>query len=332
MEKNAIVNLAIDMTRGHVSGNYSAGESSEVLRQALIEVNGGSSKIDLKSLRRHKAEIFELLEEIMPIVVGEGVRNDPLFMNYVDERNIALGDEITFYADANTDFFVSEIADGIARPRRQRIPEKTGITVPTTWHAVRVYDEWSRFMAGRIDWNELVDRVGRAFKNAIFADIYTALSGITNATPGLNSTYVVSGTYSEEALLAVVDHVEAATGMKAVIVGTRPALRKCTSAVVADEAKSAYYNGGYYGKLAGVDMVAVKNIHKPGTDDFMFSDSVLYIFTSADKPIKFVREGDPWIEERTEGNADKTLEYTYQEKFGVGVVINGKMGKYTISG
>lgn len=331
MERTAIINLATDLTRGHVAGNYAAGESSEVLRQALIEANGGSTKVDLKSLRRNKAEIFDLLEAIMPVVVAEGLKGDEFFMNYVDDREVAAGDSLTFVAEDQTNFIVSEIADGIARPRRQRIDQKTSVTVPTTWHAVRVYDEWSRFMAGRIDWNELVDRVSRSFRNAIYEDIYAAMSGITASTPGLNSTYVVSGSYSEESLLAIVDHVEAATGMKAVIVGTRPALRKCTSAVVADEAKTAYYNGGYYGKLAGVDMVAVKNVHKPGTDTFVFSDSVLYVLATGDKPIKFVREGDPWIEERTEGNADKTMEYTYQEKFGVGLLINGKLGKYTIS-
>lgn len=331
MERIEIINLATDLTRGRVAGNYSAGESSEVLRQALIEANGGSTKVDLKSLRRNKAEIFDLLEAIMPVVVEEGMKGDEFFMNYVDSREVAAGDSLTFIAEDQTNFIVSEIADGIARPRRQRIDQKTSVTVPTTWHAIRVYDEWSRFMAGRIEWNELVDRVARSFRNAIYEDIYAALSGITSSTPGLNSTYVVSGSYSEESLLAVVDHVEAATGGKAVIVGTRPALRKCTTAVVADEAKSAYYNGGYYGKLAGVDMVAVKNIHKPGTDTFVFSDSVLYILVTGDKFIKFVREGDPWIEERVEGNADKTMEYTYQEKFGVGLLINGKMGKYTIS-
>jgi len=330
MERNAIVNLASDLTHGRVQGNYAAGESSDVLRQALIELNGGSSKIDLKSLRRNKAEMFELIEEIMPVIIAEGFRGDEFYMNYVDERNIALGDEITFYADDNSQFIVSEIADGIARPRRQRISELTPVTVPATWHAVRIYDEWSRFMAGRIDWNELVDRVARSFKSAVYNDIYAAFSGITASTPGLSSTYVTGGSYSEEDLLAVVDHVEAATGKQAVIVGTRPALRLCTDAVVADEAKTAWYNGGYYGKLAGVDMVAVRNIHAPGTDNFVFGDKVLYILASDDKPIKLVREGNPWIEERS-NNADKTIEYTYQEKFGVGVIINGKMGKYTIT-
>lgn len=331
MEKNKIILLARDLTRGQVSGNYSAAESSEVLRQALIEANGGSSKVDLRSMRRNKADIFEILEEILPVVVQEGMANDNFLTNFLEEHNVAAGDAPSFTAEDNSQFIVSEIADGIARPRRQRIPHKTSVTIPATWHAVRMYEEWSRFMAGRIDWNELVDRVGRAFREDLYQDIYTAFSGITASTAGLNSTYVGSGSYNEETVLAIVDHVEAATGLRAMIVGTRPALRKCTSAVVADEAKTAYYNSGFYGKLAGVDMVAVRNIHAPGTDTFMFADNVIYILASGDKPIKLIREGDPWVDDRMEGNADKTIEYTYQEKYGVGLVINNKMGKYTIS-
>lgn len=331
MEKNKIILLARDLTRGQVANSYSAAENSDVLRQALIEVNGGSSKVDLKSMRRNKTEIFEILEEMLPVIVQESMSNDEFLMNYLEERNVAAGDALSFTAEDNSQFIVSEIADGIARPRRQRIPHRTSVTIPTAWHAVRMYEEWSRFMAGRIDWNDLVDRVGRAFRNALYQDIFAAFSGITANTAGLNSTYVVSGTYSEEALLAIVDHVEAATGMKAVLVGTRPALRKCTSAVVADAAKDAYYNGGYYGKLAGVDMVAIRNVHIPGTDTFMFADNVIYIMATGDRPVKLVREGDPWIDDRMEGNADKTIEYTYQEKYGVGLIINGKMGKYTIS-
>ena len=331
MDKNKIVLLARDLTRGQVANSYSNAENSEVLRQALIDVNGGSTKVDLKSMRRNKTEIFEILEEIIPIIVQDSMRQDSFLVNYMEERNVSAGDSLSFTAEDNSQFIVSEIADGIARPRRQRIPHRSSVTIPTTWHAVRMYEEWSRFMAGRIDWNELVDRVGVAFRNALYQDIFTAFAGISASTPGLNSTYVTSGSYNEEAILAIVDHVEAATGQKAVIVGTKPALRKGTSAVVADEPKSAYYNGGYYGKLAGVDMVAIRNMHVPGTDTFLFNDNVLYIMATGDKPIKLVREGDPWIDDRMEGNADKTIEYTYQEKYGVGVIINGKMGKYTIS-
>lgn len=331
MEKNKIILLARDLTHGQVAGNYSATESSDVLRQALIEANGGSSKVDLRSMRRNKADIFELLEEIIPVVVQEGMANDTFLTEFMEEHNVAAGDAPNFVVDDNSQFIVSEIADGIARPRRQRIPNKSSVTIPATWHAIRMYEEWSRFMAGRIDWNELVDRVGRAFRESLYQDIYTAFSGITSSTPGLSATYVGSGSYGEETVLAIVDHVEAATGKRVVIAGTRPALRKCNTAVVADEAKTAYYNGGYYGKLAGVDMVAVRNIHKPGTDTFMFTDNVLYMLPVGSKPIKLVREGDPWIDDRMEGNADKTIEYTYQEKYGVGIVIGEKMGKYTIS-
>lgn len=330
MERNDILKLAFDLTRGQDTG-YSVKESSDVLRQALIEANGGSSKIDARSMRRNKVEIFEILEAILPAMIEEGLKGDEFFNTLVDERNISLGDSLTFVADDNTNFVISEIADGIAHPRRQRIGQKTEVTVPTVWHAIRIYDEWSRYMAGRIDWDELIAKVAFAFKQAIYGDMYAALSGITSSTPGFNSTYVTGGSYSEEALLALVDHVEAATGMKANIIGTKPALRKCTSAVVSDEAKSNYFNGGYYGKLAGVDMIAVRNVHQPGTDTFVFPDNVLYVIATTDKPVKFVREGDAWIDDKLEGNADKTVEYTYQEKYGVGIIASGRMGKYSIT-
>lgn len=328
-----IVKLALDLTHKRVAGNYSAQESSDTLRQALIDANGGSTKFNLKAMRRNKAEIFEILEEIIPAMIQEGLKGDEFFMTLVDEKNVALGDSITFFADDNTNFVVSQIADGIAKPRRQRIGQKTEVTVAPTWHAIRIYEEWSRFMAGRIDWNELIEKVTAAFKNAIYSDVYAALSGVTATSKGFNNTYVKAGTYSEEELLALVDHVEAATGKKAYIIGTKPALRKCTSAVVSDEAKTAYYNGGYYGKLAGVDMIAVMNAHKPGTDEFIVPDDTLYIIASDDKPIKLVREGDAYINEISDGatNADMTVEYTYMEKYGVGIIAAGRMGKYTIS-
>ena len=65
---------------------------------------------------------------------------------------------------------------------------------------------------------------------------------------------MVSGTYEEEKLLELVAHVEAATGMTARIIGTRPALRKVTSAVMSDAAKDSYYNAVSYTHLAEINI------------------------------------------------------------------------------
>jgi hypothetical protein len=252
-------------------------------------------------------------------------------MNLVEEKRAAEGDEFTFWANDNTNFIVSHIANGIVTPRRQRIGEKTKVTVATVPFTIRIYDELSRFMAGRIDWNELVNKIASAFKQDLYASIYAVFSGISAATPGLSATYVGTGTYDEEKILAIAEHMEAATGKTAYIVGTKSALRKCTSAVVSDEAKTAYYNGGFYGKLAGVNMVAIKNRHEAGTETFILPDNVIYIIASDDKPIKVCYEGDGYIDETTSGNADQSIEYVYIEKIGIGLLVNGPIGKYSFS-
>ena len=330
MEKNSIVRLALDTYRGTVAKEYADQNPSDVLRQALIEANGGSSKFDYKALRRNKVEIFEILEAILPVLVDEGLKGDEFFMNLVDERNVAAGDAIDFVADDNTMFVVSEIADGVAR--RQRIGEKRTISIATTPHAVRIYDDLSRFLSGRIDWNEMINRVAKSFKDQYLNDIYTAFSGITAATTGLNNTYVSAGSYSEATLLTLVEHVEAATGMNASILGTKTALRKCTTATIADQAKDDYYGIGYYGKLAGVPMIGVKNRHKIGTDTFVFPDNKIYVVASNDRPVKAVRSGDAIVFEKDGStNTDMTMEYFYREDYGIGVLASAKMGIYTLS-
>ena len=46
-----LVKLALDGYKGHVAGDYSVNDTQEALRKALVEANGGSTKLDIKALR-----------------------------------------------------------------------------------------------------------------------------------------------------------------------------------------------------------------------------------------------------------------------------------------
>lgn len=335
---SAIAKLALDIQKGvqtfsYEDKTYNAHEAVEVLRAALIEANGGKTTIDRKSLRRNKAEIFEIIEELVPMIIHEGLEGNEFFMEFVDERNLALGDKNEFFLPDNTTFVVSKIADGIATPDRQRIGHATSLSLSTSIHAVRMYDEFSRFMANRIDWNELCNKVAKSFQNEIWSDIYTAFKGISATTIGLNGTYVKTGTYSRATLAELIEHVEAATGEAAVLVGTKTALAKCEGAEKADSAKESMHDAGYYGKFEGTPMVMIKQKHQTGTDTFLFEPNTVYVVAGGDKFIKFVNEGDAYIDDRDQTrNDDMTIEYFMEMKWGVGVVVAGKIGKYTITG
>lgn len=331
MGKDTVLNIALSAIHGRKVGEYSSKETSDALREAFIEMNGGSTKINPKTLYRG-SELYTLIETIVPAMIDEGIKSDSALMELVEYINIADGDENEFRTQGDTEFIVATSANGIQGVRRQRITDGSTVTVKTVTKSARVYDEFSRFMAKRIDFNDLVEGVARAFKKAMALDAYHCLEGITANTAGLNSTYVKSGSFDEDELIALIEHVEAATGEKAKIIGTKAALKKVTTAVVSEKAKEDIYNFGYYGSFNGTPMIQIAQVHKPGTDVFALAQDKLWIVASDDKPVKVVNEGEGYMYEKpSTDNADLTQEYVYIQNIGTAVICAKKLGVKTIS-
>ena len=336
-DKKDIVKLAIDARRGRVE-KYSAGQASEALRQALIDANGGSTTLDYKAVRSGKCnELFDLIEEILNVTIEEGLTGDEFWNAMVDYRNVAQGDKNLFIVkDANL-FVVSEIAEGTQGIRRQRLAGEESVSIPTSVKAVRIYDELNRVLSGRVDFNEMIDKVAESFRQQLLNDIYSVWDGVTADQLGGVVFFPAAGTYDEDELLEVIEHVEAAAGGKrATIVGTKKALRNLKESIQSDGAKEELHTTGFYGYFFGTPCIAVPQRHKLGTTDFVIDDNCLTIIAGDEKPIKVVREGNPiMLLGDPMLNGDFTQEYFYAEQFGVGVVTAGKnsgIGRYEIEG
>lgn len=330
--KNEVLKLGLDAIHGNVSGNFSKNELGAGFVEGLIELNGGSTQLNLRTFRPGN-EVFEVVQEILPAVIEGGLQGDEFFFNMCDYRNIAEGDLNEFYTEDKSLLLVGNIAQGSQAVRRQRLSGGSKISLHTQLKAIKVYEEMRRLLAGRVDFNTLIDRVGTSFTNQMRNDIYSAFAGITASTAGLSETYVKTGSYDEDALLDMIAHVEAATGKPVTIMGTKKALRKVKTAVVADEANSDMYSIGHYGRFNGVPMMSVKQLHKTGTEEFLLPDDKLWLFAADDKCIKVVNEGEGLLIQRDSlENADLTQEYLYAQAYGTGVICNEKMGIYTIEG
>ena len=330
MTNTEILSVAIDAVKGRTE-NFSAKQTSDDLRTAFIELNGGSTKISPKTFHRGNP-LFELTQELIPVIIEEGIDSEtnPLF-DLVDYRNVTAGDSQEFDVDCDANFVVASAANGIRDVRRQRIVGGESVKVNTEMKVIRVYENLGRLLAGRIDFNKFVDGVAKAFKNYIAEGAYDAINGLSAATAGLDDTYVLTGSYKEDDLIALIEHVEAATGKKAKIYGTRTALRKLTTAVQADSAKEDMYNIGYYGKFNGTDMICLKQAHKPGTSTFALNDNKVWVIASDDQPIKVVDEGDGLlIDKDPTTNADLTQEYVYGQGLGVAAICAAKIGVCTL--
>lgn len=327
---NDVIQMALNAIKGYVNANFSARETSDALRAAFLEANGGSAKINPKTFCRGNA-LFEIVEEIIPAIIEEGLKDDGALLSLVDYKNIKDGDVNEFYVEDNSLFVVADAAAGIQGVRRQKVSGGETVVVKTTPKVVRVYEDLNRLLSGRIDFNTFVDRVAISYKQQILADQYKAINAIGANTKGLEPANVVTATYDEGKLLDLIQHIEAYTGKVARIYGTKAALRKVSTAVVADEAKSDMYAVGYFGKFNGTDMVALKQAHKVGTRTFALDDKKLFIIAGDDKPVKFVNEGEGLLMEKdAANNADLTKEYVYAQCYGIGVICAEQVGIYNI--
>jgi len=326
-----LIKIAVDAYKGHVVGNYSVDDSMEALRLALIEANGGSTKLDYRAFRDGKCNgVFAIVEEILNKTVIEGLPESCPLFNYVDFRNLKEGDSNVFELRDTGLFIVADIADGTQGLRRQRLAGGEEITVKTQLKGIKIYEELRRVLSGRIDFNELIDKVSESFKLHISNDIYDAVVAGFN---GLVAPYSQAGSFDEGTLTEIIDHLEAATGMKAMILGAKQGVRKITGVKGSDSdsAKEDLYAMGYFGKFYTTPIVVMQNGHKHGTTDFILGND-LYIVATDEKFIKFVTEGDTLIVPGSVlGNDDLSQEYLVAMRYGMKCVMATQFGCYKLS-
>lgn len=321
-----LVKLGIDLYKGSL-GQYSKEQANEAFRQALIEMNGGKAKIDPKDFRRNKIEIFEIIEETLDQLINEVI--DTQFNDFIDVRNLNWGDTVEFEVPNRDLFDVATVVNGNGSLRRQRLGDGQKIPVSVQPRAVKVYEEMHRFLSGRIDWAEMVNRVAKSFEVKLADEIYGA---IYNSYDNLVTPYKVSGTFSETDLTTLIAHVEAATGQQAEIFGTKTALGKITSAKESDKMKDALNSFGYYGTFKGTGMREIKQFHKINTDTFAINDSFLMILPVGDiKIAKLVIEGDSIIDEFSNNQGDMSKEFMFIKNYGLTVLSSAKYGIYRLS-
>lgn len=314
--------LALDVYQGkNIMFNNVTGE--DALRNMLTEAVGG--EFNYKNFRENKYRVFSIVEEALDITLGTVITIQ--FDNLAEVRNVALGDQISFKVEDNSLFRVARIASGTNDVRRQKLLNKR-FTIETDKYAVKIYEELDMFIAGRIDWASMVNRVAQSFANFMGVKIYEA---IAKAYTSLNATYGVSGTYDEDALFDIVQHVEAKSGKTAVIYGTKKALRKVSKEMNLSESMRDQLNKvGYITTVSGTQLYLLPQAHKVGTDEFFVDDNMLLILPQNEKIVKVVVEGEATMIETSDAGDrnDQQMEYQIQKMFGIGVLQSAVYGIY----
>lgn len=329
-KREEIIKLGIDIAKNAVPTQYSGLNADEALRNGFKELVGVSKDgiIDGRTMRKHSAEVFEILEEVLDVVLDDSLRNE--LDSLVEYRNVKLGDTLQFNIPRKNIYKVAIISDGNGNMRRQRVAGGESLTITPSIYGVKIYEEWSRFMAGRIDWLGMIRDVAESFAVDIKNRIYNTLVNHFQEA-GADDEYrqTISGRVpTEREILTMAKHIEAKTGQSVTIYGTALALNQLELTQPSDDDLRRKNAQGYLGTVAGIPTKEIRPTHVANTNTFETEDDfVILVPEGGDRMIKVVNEGQSFILEATgTESVDRTKEYEVINKFGISILPTSQFG------
>lgn len=207
---------------------------------------------------------------------------------------------------------------------------KNGLSVVnlTEYTGVKIYEEYMMFVLGRIDFADMINRVAKSVENTLMRII---VKGIESAyVPVGNEKYGFAGTYSDDEVLRVAENVQAKTGLKPVIYGSKSALanlRKSSAALWSEAEKEEVRRAGHVGMFNGYEVVEIPNFMDKD-DNLVLNQNMLFVIPEGTKIIKLLNEGNAEIYEVTDqhARADQQIEYQYMQRFQLGVLKSNVYG------
>lgn len=301
------------------------------LREAIIEAVGG--QWNRYSFMDNKGKFFQVIAEVLALPMQEVMEG--LFGDNINVETIEAGDMKVVTVEDNQLFKVATIASGNNDIRRQRVMSNK-VTVETDKLAVKVYEDFDRFIAGKVNLTGLMERIKKSFALEVSKKVYQAVKSGYDAVA--NQNYSKIGTFSEDVMDEVISRIEAKTGLKVALYGTKKALGKisrtlCADVGVSDAKKDEYFALGHYSNYKGsTPMYEIPTMLEQGTDEFFDTEDCIFILPVGMDIINVVYEGDPIVDEATSPTArnDQQIEFLFEQRVGVAVLIANYYGIYKL--
>lgn len=328
----SVKDVAVALCKGTVNEKFGRTneDANELIRKAILKAAGCENGWDKYMFDHNKHLVFKLLSEVLEETVGQQIMER--YNAWVDFRSVALGDTIEFRVPNQDLFEVGLVADGTDNLRRQRILHNK-LAMQGFQLGVKIYEEYLMFVMGKVDFADMVQRVAKSVDNALMRII---VKGIESAyVPTGNETFGFAGTYNDDEVLRVAQNVEAKTGLKPVIYGSKGALanlRKSSNALWSDAEKEEVRNLGHVGKFNGYDVVEIPNF-MDNNDQLVLRQDMIFIIPNGTKIVKLLNEGNAEVFESTDQHArlDNQVEYQFIQRFQLGVLKSNVYGVIVIA-
>ena len=323
-------------------------EANAKIREVMFSVLGidekSSRKEIHKAIRRHKIDVFEVIEETVDNLLVSGWGENPFFEQFVEMKSMADGDTNEFYTQDEIILTVAEISGNSHNLIRQKLNEGSTFSVKTGWYGLKIYSEYELFMAGRIDWAKFVQKIYEAMDHKINDMIYTAVMemGTKVANPSQfvkTIDFTTDKVAARDEVITLVEDVQAANGAEVVIMGTKASLAKLTGLSdvqwISEKMKDERHTTGRIAIWEGVTLCELPVVFKQNTTERITGyEDKLFVMPSGDnKFVKMYNEGESQVREISDSatNADFTIEMEYMTKMGVATIVNKRFGTITIA-
>lgn len=332
-EEQQVCNLALDLARNEFSleGEVTKRDLENKLRDTINnDILGGCTLF--QAYRRNKNVLFEIMEEIVTVAIGEDVLNSPFIDSFVEVKNRALGDMTEFYSEGGL-LSVASFAGNHWDTNRQSIDLGASFTLPKEWYYIHVYDELERFLLGVASLDKLVDKVYKSINKYIQDRLYVQFQNVAQSVP---TDFVKNGN-TEEALGDLCDLVQAAGGYGSLtLAGTKAALRKIVDVVpektFASSQKEAKASTGSIGEWEGNKLMVIPQTLKSGTFELALSKNQIFVMGADVKPIKLEIIGDTRTVEYDHNNTnDMTQGLQIQTQIGMGMLLPQYFGVFNFA-
>lgn len=359
METNyeEIKNLMFDLAMGNeiydaeserVIPKQEAEAKLRTVCQKVFGVTADSSKRELKrAYRDHGREFFDIIEEVIDVVISHGLKDNEFFNQFVDYRNIALGDAYEFTMENEVILSIAKVGVSHHDYILQRLGKGEKFTIPYARYGAAVGADINMYMIGREDWSKLTQAIARAFQVQIQQEIYNEMINAASSIPAaIRSGFVgtgVLGAATKDNFDAIISNVEIANESSVVILGTKTALKKLNALSDinwrAASLKEDVSHSGRMGDYEGTLLMEIPQRFTSRTDLTPLIDNTkLWILPvdQTDKFIKMVDVGETEIDEILEkgeehGRWDDIMKYEVQRSYGIATILGRYFGQWTIS-
>jgi len=321
-DKHSLVNSALIKEALRRTGNPYLSE--EFARGNIQHVFNDSNFKD-----KAFAVVIDAVDMIIPNTIMDSISL------YSDVRNIPFGDTAQFDVESNDLFTVSQIGNAQRNSHSYKQYKGTKTINPVN-HALTVYVDLYRVLAGKESLAKFVVKVIRSMETQMRNDVYDSFASMAAALPTTATTGLQIAGYTQAGLTRLCNQVTAWNGgNKAVIVGTNQAL----ATVLPNDANyrytldDPYMTLGYVRKAFGFDVFEIPQVADYATEWGLrvANDNLWILSPSSQKFVKLVMEGSTInITDNVFQNADLSQKTTMQKRWGVGIASNAVAGRITI--